>query len=388
MWGKPHPLMRQNRVGRIPTTPAGRLEVEKEVCAIGVLALVGTSKGLFLLRGDDERQRWLVDGPLLEGWGVFHATRDPRNGMMYAATNHRAYGSTVQRSADGGRTWRRSRKIGLPEESELTLEAAWHIEPGCADEPETLYLGAAPGVLFRSDDGGETWQVNRGILDHPTRARWFPGAGGMCCHSIQLDPRDRRRIYVAITAAGVFRTDDGGETWSAINRNVAAEFLGDAYAEVGQCPHKLLLHPARPGRLWQQNHYGVYVSDDHGDSWARVDGNGLPSGFGFPLMLDPNDADTAMVIPEKSQEYHYSSGGQLAVYRTRNRGDTWELMADGLPKQAWAAVLREASAFDADSLYFGTQSGSFFALTDGDRWVEAVRHLPPILSVEVAAWSG
>jgi photosystem II stability/assembly factor-like uncharacterized protein len=352
------------------------------------MALVGTSKGLFLLRGDDERQRWLTDGPLLEGWGVYHATRDPRDGTMYAATNHRVYGSTVQRSADGGKTWKRSKKIGLPEESQLTLEAAWHVEPAQPDEPETLYLGAAPGVLFRSDDSGESWEVNRGILDHPTRARWFPGAGGMCCHSIQLDPRNRRCMYAAITSAGVFRTDDGGESWTAINQNVAAEYLGDPYAEVGQCPHKLLLHPARPERLWQQNHFGVYVSDDHGDSWERVDANGLPSGFGFPLMLDPGDADTAFVIPEKSPEYHYSSGGQLAVYRTRNVGETWELMADGLPKQAWSAVLREASAYDADSLYFGTQSGSFFALTDGDRWVEAVRHLPPILSVEVATWSG
>jgi photosystem II stability/assembly factor-like uncharacterized protein len=388
MWGKPHLRIRQNRRGQIGTAPAGRLHSTEVRSAIGVLALVGTSKGLFLLRGDEDRQRWLVDGPLLDGWGVYHATQDPRDGMMYAATNHRVYGSTVQRSEDGGRTWGRSKKIGLPEESQLTLEATWHVEPGSSDEPGTLYLGAAPGALFRSEDGGETWEVNRGILNHPTRARWFPGAGGMCCHSIQLDPCDRRRMYAAITAAGVFRTDDGGESWTAINRNVAAEFLGDPYAEVGQCPHKLLLHPARPERLWQQNHYGVYVSDDRGDSWARVDGNGLPSGFGFPLMLDPGDANTAFVIPEKSAEYHYSSGGQLAVYRTRNRGDTWELMADGLPKQAWSAVLREASAYDADSLYFGTQSGSFFALTDGDRWVEAVRHLPPILSVEVAAWSG
>ena len=206
----------------------------------------------------------------------------------------------------------------------------------------------------------------------------------MCCHSIQLDPRDRERMYVGITAAGVFRSDDGGESWTPVNKNVEAEFLADPRSEVGQCPHKLLLHPARPERLWQQNHYGVYLSDDQGDSWVRLDGNGLPSGFGFPLMLDPKDPDRAFVIPEKSPEYHYSSGGQLAVYRTRDSGETWELMADGLPKQAWAAVLREASAYDAESLYFGTQSGSLFALTDGELWVEAVRHLPPILSVEVA----
>jgi photosystem II stability/assembly factor-like uncharacterized protein len=351
------------------------------------LALVGTTKGLFLLRGDDDRRRWQTDGPLLAGWGVYHAMLDPRDGTLLVATNHRVYGSTVQRSADVGRTWTRSKQIGVPEGSGVTLDAVWHIEPGRPDEPETIYLGAAPGVLFRSDDGGENWEANRGILDHPTREHWFPGAGGMCCHSIQLDPRDSRRMYVAITAAGVFRSEDAGESWIPINNNVEADFLADPHAEVGQCPHKLLMHPARPDRLWQQNHYGVYISDDHGDSWVRLDGNGLPSGFGFPLMLDPNHPERAFVIPERSPEYHYSSGGQLAVYRTRDSGETWELMADGLPKQAWAAVLREASAYDTDSLYFGTQSGSFFALTEGEMWVESVRHLPPILSVEVAPWS-
>lgn len=324
---------------------------------------------------------------MLEGWGVFHATRDPRNGTVYAATNHLVYGPTVQRSTNVGGTWTRSTKLGLPEESGLTLNATWHIEPGGPDDPGVLYLGADPGVLFRSDDAGETWEANRGILEHPTRDRWFPGAGGMSCHSIQLDPRDPDRMYVAITSAGVFRSDDGGESWTPINHNVVADFLADPYSDVGQCPHKLLLHPARPDRLWQQNHFGVYLSDDRGESWTRLDGNGLPTGFGFPLMLDPNDPDTAFVIPETSPEYHYSPGGRLAVYRTRDSGETWELMADGLPERAWAAVLREASAYDAESLYFGTQSGSFFALADGDRWVEAARHLPPILSVEVATWS-
>jgi hypothetical protein len=341
-----------------------------------------------LLRGADDRRRWEAEGPLLDGWGVYHATVDPRDGTLFAAANHLVYGPTVQRSTDGGKGWMRSKQIGLPEESGLTLNATWHIEPGRPEEPKTLYLGADPGMLFRSDDGGETWEPNRGLLDHPTRERWLPGAGGMSCHSVQLDPDDPDRMYVGITSAGVFRSDDGGGTWIPRNKNVAADFLADPYSEVGQCPHKLLLHPARPDRLWQQNHFGVYRSDDRGESWVRLDGNGLPSAFGFPLMLDPEDPDMAFVIPEKSPEYHYSPDGRPAVYRTRDAGETWERMADGLPEQGWAAVLREGSASDGESLYFGTQSGSFYALTDGDTWVEAVRHLPPILSVEVTAWSG
>jgi BNR/Asp-box repeat len=353
---------------------------------MGVLALVGTRKGLFLLEEEDDH-RWRTEGPLLEGWGGYHAIVDERDGTFYAAANHTTYGPTVQRSTDGGMTWRRSRQIGLPEESGLILNATWHIEPGRPQEPQRLYLGGDPAVLFRSDDGGESWEPNRAILEHPTRDRWVPGAGGLTCHSIQLDPRDVERMYVGITSAGTFRSDDGGETWLPRNKNVAGDFLPDPHAEVGQCPHKLLLHPARPDRLWQQNHCGVYRSDDRGDSWLRLDGNGLPTGFGFPLMLDPNDPEAAFVIPEKGFEYHYGAEGRLAVYRTRDAGETWESMSNGLPQQAWAAVLREASAFDAGSLYFGTQGGSFFALADGDTWVEAARYLPPILSVEVTSWS-
>jgi photosystem II stability/assembly factor-like uncharacterized protein len=355
--------------------------------AMGVLGLVGTRKGLFRLWGDDDRRGWRVDGPLLDGWGVYHATVDARDGTVYAAANHVVYGPTVQRSADGGKTWQRSKKIGLPEWSGLTVNAAWHIEPGLPQEPGTLYLGADPGVLFRSDDRGTTWEPNLGILQHPTRDRWFPGAGGLCCHSIQVDPGDRRHMYVGISSAGTFRTDDGGQTWMPVNKNVAMEAFPDPYPQVGQCVHKLLLHPARPERLWQQNHFGVYRSDDGGDSWERLDGNGLPSSFGFPIVIDPNDPDTAFVIPERSPEYHYSPNGRLAVYRTRDSGQTWEDISDGLPRQAWAAVLREASASDADSVYFGTQSGSVFALAAGDTWVEAARHLPPVLSVEVTQWS-
>lgn len=355
--------------------------------AIGSVSLVGTRKGLFVLRGDDDREKWQVDGPLLDGWAVYHAIVDARDGTLFAAANHNVYGPTVQRSTDGGTTWTRSKKIGLPVRSGLTMNAAWHIQPGRPQDPETLFLGGDPGVLFRSDDGGVSWEANRGVLEHPTRRQWLPGAGGLCCHSIQLEPTNPRRMYIGITSAGVFRTDDGGDTWTPRNENVAADFLPDPSVSVGQCVHKLLVHPARPERLWQQNHCGVYRSDDGGDSWERLDGNGLPSGFGFPLMLDPKDPDAAFVIPERSQEYHYSANGRLGVYRTRDAGCTWELLSEGLPQQAWAAVLREASAFDEDALYFGTQSGSFFVRAGGKTWIEAARHLPPILSVEVTRWS-
>jgi photosystem II stability/assembly factor-like uncharacterized protein len=354
---------------------------------VGVLALVGTRKGLFRLEGDDSRRTWRVEGPLLDSWGVYHAILDVRTGVIHAAANHTTYGPTVQRSADGGRTWQRSAQLRLPEESGLMVNAVWHIEPGRPEEPNTLYLGGDPAVLFRSDDGGERWEANPSLLHHPTRREWLPGAGGLCCHSIQLDPSDFQRAYVGLTAGGAFRTDDGGMTWTPLNKGVAADFLGDPYPEAGQCVHKLLLHPARPERLWQQNHCGVYRSDDCGESWERLDGNGLPSGFGFPIMLDPRDPDVAFVIPEQSMEYHYGPRGRLCVYRTRDTGQTWHQMSDGLPERSWTAVLREASAFDTESVYFGTQSGSFFALTDGDVWVEAVRHLPPILSAEVTEWS-
>ena len=327
-----------------------------------------------------------MEGPLLDAWGVYHAILDARSGVIYAAANHTTYGPTVQYSSDLGETWKRSQRLVLPEESGAIVNATWHVEPGRPREPETLYLGGDPAVLFRSEDGGETWEPNRGILEHPTRDEWLPGAGGLCCHSIQLDPHDEQRMYVGLTGGGTFRTDDGGTTWAPCNKGVAADFLPLPYPEVGQCVHKLLLHPAKPDRLWQQNHCGVYRSDDNGDSWERLDGNGLPSGFGYPLMLDLDHPDTAYVIPERSMEYHYPPDHRLCVYRTRDRGQTWEPMSDGLPR-AWTSVLREASASDAESLYFGTQSGSVFALTEGERWVEAARHLPPILSVEVAAWS-
>jgi photosystem II stability/assembly factor-like uncharacterized protein len=359
---------------------------------VGVLLLVGTRKGLFLLRSNDDRRNWELDGPLLTGWSVFHAMQDARDGDLYVAANNFVYGGTVQRSSDGGRTWKRSEGLGLPEETGLKLEEVWHVEPGHASEPDTLWLGATPGALFRSGDKGETWEPVMGLVQHETRDRWQPGAGGMCCHSIQIDPESPQTMYAAISAAGSFRTDDGGETWVPANNGVAADFMpDDPFPAVGQCVHKLLLHPERPDRLWQQNHCGVYRSDDRGDSWERLEQNGLPSGFGFPLALHPRDPDVAYVIPEEGAENRVTPNGELGVYRTSDGGATWTLLEDGLPKPAWGAVMREGFASDTRDpagIYFGTQSGSVFVSTsEGTSWTEVARQLPPVLSVEVGEWS-
>src|SRR5919109_828986 len=300
---------------------------------MGVLLLAGTRKGLFLLHGDETRESWELEGPLLTGWSVFHALRDPGDGSLQVAANSFVYGGTFQRSNDDGKTWQRAEGLGLPEDSGLKLEETWHIEPGREDGE--IWLGATPGVLFRSTDGGASFEAIESVLEEPTRERWQPGAGGMCCHSIQLDPSDPNRMYIAISAAGTFRTDDGRKSWAPKNQGVAADFFPepDNFPEVGQSVHKLLLHPDRPERLWQQNHCGVY--------------------------------------------------------RTADGGASWKLVSDGLPEPAWGAVMREGLSYDRldpPGVYFGTQSGSIFASTDGG-WTEVARQLPPILSVEAAAWS-
>ena len=253
-----------------------------------------------------------------------------------------------------------------------------------------FWLGGAPGILYRSEDKGKNWEPVPSLIEHPTRERWNPGAGGMCTHSIQIDPQNDQTIYVAISAAGVFRSDDGGETWAPKNKGTAADFQEDKFPEVGQCVHKLLVHPAQPERLWQQNHCGVYRSDDRGDNWERLEGNGLPTGFGFPIALHPTDPDVAYVVPNGDGENRVTADGRLGVYKTTDGGQSWALASKGLPERAWAVVLRESMAYDSldpSGVYLGTQSGSVFVSpNEGEEWIEAASQLPPILSVEVAEW--
>ncbi|MCP9486772.1 MAG: hypothetical protein MSC30_12995 [Gaiellaceae bacterium MAG52_C11] len=347
------------------------------------LLLVGTRKGLFLIRGS--QNGWQVEEPQLPGWQINHAVLDPRDGTLYACTNSWVYGGTVHRSSDLGQSWERSEELGLPEESGLKLASTWHLEPGHPSQPSTLWLGGEPGVLFRSEDSGATWAANEALLAHETRERWAPGAGGLVCHSIALDPENAERLWIGISAAGVFRSEDRGGSWEPANAGTEACFMSDdPFPEVGQCVHKVLAHPARPDRLWQQNHCGVYRSDDAGASWERLDENGLPSRFGFGLALDPGDPDVAYVIPEVGPENRVTSDGRLGIYRTGDAGASWNPTVAVDP--AWAAVLREGMSFDANGgVYAGTQSGFVYALRDG-QVTEAARHLPPILSVEAAAW--
>ena len=327
--------------------------------------LVGTRKGLFVLRGDDARRDWALEGPYLSGWDVFHAMKD--DGSIFA------------------------------EDHELTLEKTWHVEPG---PNGTLWLGGAPGVLFSSADRGQSWEPLTSLIDHPTRERWNPGAGGMCTHSIQFDPANDKTMYVGISAAGVFRSEDAGDSWTPTNKGTAADFMADdPFPEVGQCVHKVLVHPAKTDRLWQQNHCGVYRTDDRGENWERLEDNGLPSSFGFPIAIHHRDPDMAFVIPEDSARGsagevgggdRVTSGGRLGVYRTQDGGSSWELASNGLPEHAWVEVLREGMSsdrLDPVGIYFGTKSGSVFVSpNEGDEWIEAARHLPAVLSVEYAEW--
>jgi photosystem II stability/assembly factor-like uncharacterized protein len=353
------------------------------------LLLIGTMKGAFLLRSNAARTRWDVGGPHFPGHSVYAMAFDGRAGRrrLWASTNSMHWGAVLRSSDDFGKSWTQpeTATVRFPVETGAALKQIWQIRPGRAGEPGILYCGVEPAALFESRDGGETWSLNRGLYDHAHRPQWQPGGGGLCLHTIVPDPSNRERITIAISTGGVYRTDDGGRSWQVKNRGVRADFLPDKYPEFGQCVHKIGHHPSRPERLFLQNHWGLYRSDDAGDSWQDI-ARGVPSDFGFPLVVHPHDPDTVYILPLESDEFRCTPEGKLRVYRTRNAGGSWEPAARGLPqKEALETVLRDAMATDSwnpAGIYFGTRSGKLYGSRDGGAsWNLIADGLPPIVCV-------
>jgi photosystem II stability/assembly factor-like uncharacterized protein len=365
----------------------------------GVRVLVGTRKGAFILTSDGTRDRWEVSGPHFGGWEMYHVKGSPADpNRLYASQSSGWFGQLIQRSNDGGKTWEPvGNKFvyegeagthqwydGTPRPWEFTR--IWHLEPSPSD-PETIYAGAQDAALFRSRDGGQTWQELPGLRTHASAPAWQPGAGGLCLHTILIDPRDANRMFVAISAAGVFRTDDGGATWRPINRGLHSEGIPDPDAEVGHCVHRIAMHPSRPDVLFMQKHWDVMRSDDAGESWRDV-GSGLPSDFGFPIDVHAHEPETIYVVPIKSDTEHYPPDGRLRAYRSRSGGHEWEALTNGLPQRdCYVNVLRDAMAVDSldpCGIYVGTTGGQVYVSpTAGDRWLPIVRDLPAVVSVEV-----
>ncbi len=364
-----------------------------------VRVLVGTKKGAFILTSNDQRQRWDVSGPHFGGWEIYHMKGSPVNpNRLYASQSTGWFGQLIQRSDDGGQTWNPvSNQFnydgvagthqwydGTPHPWDF--KRVWHLEPSLTD-PDTVYAGVEDAALFRSTDAGASWHELSGLRGHGTGPQWAPGAGGMCLHTIVLDPSDEQRIYIAISAAGAFRTDDGGATWLPINRGLRSNHMPDEDAEVGHCVHHIAMNPKRPGVLFMQKHWDVMRSDVAGDSWYEVSGN-LPSDFGFAIDVHAHEPETIYVVPIKSDSEHYPPEGKLRVYRSRTGGNEWEALTNGLPQQdCYVNVLRDAMSVDTHDpcgVYFGTTGGQVYASADaGDNWTSIVHDLPAVLSVEV-----
>jgi photosystem II stability/assembly factor-like uncharacterized protein len=379
-----------------------------------VKVLVGTEKGGFIFSSDKSRKAWQVGEIQFKGWNVMHMQLDPRDQRLHAATSHFVYGPTIHHSDDLGATWTQAKQSPAITRASLSGRPAgnidemvrsgsgaslkeipekmikvWHIEPGRLSEPGVLYAGAQPASLFVSRDRGESWTMNDALFDHPQRGQWNPGAGGLCLHTILLDPMNAQRMYIAVSAGGCYRTDDGGKTWAPFNKNVRADFSPDnIFPDFGQCVHKMVMHPGNPQVIYQQNHCGVYRSDNAGEDWIDIGEGRLPTRFGFPIAVHPADARTIFVVLEESDEYHMSVDGRLAVWRSRDAGGSWERLTKGLPEKAHVVVLREAMAtdsFEDAGIYMGTNTGQLFYSRDaGDSWELMADFLPPIQSVETA----
>jgi hypothetical protein len=390
-----------------------------------VRVLVGTRKGAFILTSDASRGSWDVSGPHFAGWEVYHLKGSPADpNRIYASQTSGWFGQVIQRSDDGGRTWHQpgtppgeptttpegmpkgesnkfvydtSAETGKPltthqwydgTQRPWEFKRVWHLEPS-PDDPDTVYAGAEDAALFRTTDGGQTWHELAGLRGHGTGPQWQPGAGGMCLHTIIIDPHRHERMYVAISAAGAFRTDDGGSTWRPINRGLHSLYIPDPTAEVGHCVHHVAMHPSRPDVLFMQKHWDVLRSDDGGDNWREVSGN-LPTDFGFVIDVHAHEPETIYVVPIKSDGEHYPPDGKLRVYRSRTGGNEWEALTNGLPQSdCYVNVLRDAMSVDTldpCGVYFGTTGGQVYASSDaGDNWAPIVRDLPAVLSVEVQA---
>ncbi len=385
-----------------------------------VRVLVGTRKGAFILEADGKREKWNVSRPHFAGWELYHvkgSSVDPNR--LYASQTSGWFGQVIQRSNDGGKTWEApggdikpgpeamrggasnkfvydsSTETGKPltthqwydgTQHPWEFKRVWHLEPSLTD-PDTVYAGVEDAALFRSTDGGKSWNELPGLRGHGTGPKWQPGAGGMCLHTIILDPSDPGRIYIAISAAGAFRTDDGGKTWKPINQGLHSQYIPDPNAEVGHCVHHIAMNPTRPGVLFMQKHWDVMRSDNAGDSWQEVSGN-LPTDFGFVIDVHAHEPETIYVVPIKSDGEHFPPDGKLRVYRSRTGGNEWEALTKGLPQNdCYVNVLRDAMAVDSlDScgVYFGTTGGQVYASSDaGDSWAPIVRDLPAVLSIEV-----
>ncbi len=357
-----------------------------------VLLLVGTMKGAFLLRADGSRRQWDVGGPYFPGSAVYAMAYDARAGRqrLWAGPNSMHWGGLLSSSDDFGKTWTNpeAANVKFPEAAGVALKQIWQIAPGRDAEPDTLYCGVEPAAIFISRDAGETWALNDGLWNHPQRPRWEPGGGGLCLHTILLDPQDLQRVRVAISTGGMYVTEDGGGSWRPSNQGVRADFLPDKHPEFGQCVHKVVQSKVQPDRMFLQNHWGLYRSDDRGESWTDI-ANGVPSDFGFGLGIHPRDPDCAWIVPLESDQFRCTPDGKLRVYRTRNAGAAWEPLANGLPQDgAYETVLRDAVAVDGlDSVgvYFGTRSGKVFGSADeGESWSALLDGLPPVISVKVA----
>jgi photosystem II stability/assembly factor-like uncharacterized protein len=385
-----------------------------------VRVLVGTRKGAFILTSDGKRESWDVSGPHFAGWELYHLKGSPADpDRIYASQTSGWFGQVIQRSDDGGKSWSTPGGETLPQPGAMPPPASnkfvydtsaetgkpltthqfydgtqhpwefkrvWHLEPSLND-PDTVYAGIEDAAIFKTTDGGKSWHELPGLRGHGTGPKWQPGAGGMCLHSIILDPSDPGRIFIAISAAGAFRTNDGGATWKPINQGLRSQYIPDPKADIGHCVHHIAMSPKRPGVLFMQKHWDVMRSDDAGDSWHEVSGN-LPTDFGFVIDVHAHEPETIYVVPIKSDSEHFVPDGKLRVYRSRTGGNEWEALTKGLPQEnCYVNVLRDAMAVDTlDScgVYFGTSGGQVYASADaGDTWAPIVRDLPGVLSVEV-----